>query len=249
MATPRLHIVLEELFQTKHLELVTLLQNHLDFDSFQKALNLSIPAEEFSKAFTHTSFKHEFKVSDQEILEFLGDAVLDLILTQELVQRFPSEKEGTLSKLRSSLVNEKLLASLARNLNLQNLVLIGKGEYFKKTHHQDVVLADTLEALLGVIYLNQGLNVARDFFIRELLALYPDALDLNFVGNFDHKSKLQELTLKKYKQLPRYVAKEMDNKFFIELWINEKLLESGLFQSKKDGEKALAELALKNGTL
>jgi ribonuclease-3 len=247
MTVPRIHDVLKEFFGAKDPSGLNGLIQHPHYRLLQQLHGLDIPSDLFFRAFTHASFKHEFKVDDQEVLEFLGDAVLELIITQKLVEKFPQEKEGVLSKLRSALVNEVTLAKLGKQLELSSFIVVGKGEFQKKTFELDVVLSDTFEALLGAIYQSQGLLKVSEFFFKELSLLDPSALSLDFINNFDAKSKLQEYTLKKFKKLPQYVAKEVDGKFLVELWINEQLQLSGIFSSKKEGEKNLAQNFINNG--
>lgn len=247
MSRPRLHDILSTLFELKTPELLKQCLFHEDFQDFMTNHGIKVPLEKFSSVFTHTSFTHEFGVSNQEQLEFLGDAVLQLILTDELYRLYPLEKEGKLSKLRSSLVNEKALALLARELGLQHLLLVGKGEFKKGLTEQDVVLADTFEALLGQLYRYQGLEFTRDLCIKWYKAHLERGFSLDFLEDYDAKSKLQELSLAKYKKLPRYSAEAVGDKFQVSVWVNEAMCATGLFSSKKAGEKELANEVIKKG--
>jgi ribonuclease-3 len=245
MSRPRLHETLEVLFETK--EQASQLFIHPDFQDFKLTHGLSSPVADLARAFTHKSFSHEFNVFHQELLEFLGDAVLQLILTDELYKRFPDAKEGDLSKLRSAIVNEKSLALIAKGLKLQELIIVGKGEYKKKLFLQDTVLADTFEALLANMYQNDGFSFTRGKFLEWLGKYIPSAFDENFLDHFDAKSKLQELVLSKYKKLPRYTSEASGDHFEVTLWINEVIVERGVFPSKKSGEKELAQSILRKG--
>jgi ribonuclease-3 len=202
--------------------------------------------EDLVKAFTHTSFSHEYQVPHQELLEFLGDSVLQLIVTDQICAQYPKEKEGKLSKLRSSVVNEKTLATLALELKLNELLLVGKGEFKKELYLQEAVLGDTMEALICQIYRHQGYEATRKKFLGWLQSYLPEALNLSVLDDFDAKSKLQEATLAKYKVLPRYSAEEAKEGFRVMLWLQEKLLAEGIFSSKKIGERELAQQVLKN---
>lgn len=199
--------------------------------------------------FTHTSFSHEYRARHQEQLEFLGDSVLQLILTEELYRRYPQEKEGKLSKLRSSLVNEMVLSKIAGYLKLNELILVGKGEFKKALHEQDMVLADTFEALLGQVYQHQGFEFTKNLTLGWINTVIPRAFDFEGLSDFDAKSKLQERSLAKFKKLPRYQSTPKGEKFEVELWINEELLARGVFSSKKIGEKELASDVLKKGLI
>lgn len=247
MLHPRLHEQLIQVFE--HKDLLNQLFLHKDFDDFLQNHSLKIPLEEFTKAFIHKSFSHEFNVAHQEQLEFLGDAVLQLLLTDELYQKFSHEKEGYLSKLRSALVNEKSLSTLARGLGLSELILVGKGEFKKRLFEQDTVLADTFEALLAQIYRFHGLEFTKVLFLQWLKTFIPTAFEENFLNHFDAKSKLQEKALAKFKKLPRYASETVGDEFEVKLWINEELLASGVFPSKKQGEKELAQIVLKKGLI
>jgi len=249
MSQPSLHVELAKLYELKTASQLELCLKHPDYQKFQKSLDLDIPHLQFVKAFTHASFEHEFKVPHQEQLEFLGDSVLQLLITEELYRRYPEIKEGTLSKVRSSIVNEEALAALARNLNLGTLLLMGRGEFKKQSFDQNSVLADTFEALLGVIYLFYGLPKVSEIFFKTLNLVNPLAFDLDGSKDFDSKSKLQELTLAKYKTLPKYIAKEVQEKFEIELWINNEFKMKGIFSSKKLGEKELAKQMIMKGLI
>jgi ribonuclease-3 len=247
MSRPRLHSILELVFDNK--ELVSSVLNHEDFVQFNNKYSLNLSSTELSLAFTHKSFSHEFSVPHQEQLEFLGDAVLQLILTDELFRRFPEYKEGQLSKLRSALVNEKSLSTLARGLDIGSLLIVGKGEFKKKLFEQDVVLADTFEALLAQIYRIHGLKFTSDLFLSWLSDFIPEAFADHFLEQFDAKSKLQEKVLAKYKQLPKYTSSPVGDEFEITVWINDIASAKGVFSSKKAGEKELAQDVLKKGII
>jgi ribonuclease-3 len=247
MSRPRLHSILELVFDNK--ELASSVLNHEDFARFNSKFSLNLSSCELSLAFTHKSFSHEFNVPHQEQLEFLGDAVLQLILTDELFRRYPEYKEGQLSKLRSALVNEKSLSTLARGLGVGSLLIVGKGEFKKKLFEQDVVLADTFEALLAQIYRLHGLKFTSDLYLSWLSDFIPDAFADHFLDQFDAKSKLQEKVLAKYKQLPRYTSSPVGDEFEIIVWINDIASAKGVFSSKKAGEKELAQDVLKKGII
>src|SRR5665648_250037 len=166
MSRPRLHELYSEFFDSKNNLYMAEILEHQDFDDFMSKHNLEIPKKDFIQSFTHTSFSHEFNISHQEQLEFLGDAVLQLIITDELFNRLPKEKEGLLSKLRAAIVNEKSLSKLAIHLGLGELLLVGKGEFKKKLYENPSVLADTFEALLAQVYRFHGLDFARDLFLN-----------------------------------------------------------------------------------
>lgn len=247
MSRSRLHHYLETVFESK--DLLPVLLKHQDFESFLEKYSLDIPVNELTQVFIHKSFSHEYQVNHQEQLEFLGDAVLQLILTDAIFKKFPEKKEGELSKLRSALVNEKSLATIARNLFLNELIIVGKGEYKKCLFDQDVVLADTFEALLAQIYRYHGLHFTASLLMGWINESIPDAFNENFLNSFDAKSQLQEKVLAKYKKVPRYTSLPVGESFEISLWINDEVVIKGIFPSKKAGEKELAQKILKNGLI
>ena len=249
MSRPRLHQHLCSVFETKAPAELAELFNHPDFDLFRERFSLSMPKLELAQAFTHTSFSHEFNVPHQEQLEFLGDSVLQFILTEELYRRFPNEKEGQLSKLRSALVNENSLSLMARKLGINELLIVGKGEFKKKLFEEAPVLADTFEALLAQIYRHQGMDFTRKLYLGWLNEFIPTAFHENFLDQFDAKSKLQEKVLARYKKLPRYSSENVGDQFSVTLWVNDEALAQGVFSSKKAGEKELAQEVLKKGLI
>jgi ribonuclease-3 len=249
MSQPRLHHLLAQLYEHKDSLLLNECLNHSDYDAFKIQHGLEISSSDLQLVFTHTSFSHEFNVPHQEQLEFLGDAVLQLLLTEEIFARYSSHKEGQLSKLRSALVNEKTLATIASHLKLGELLLVGKGEFKKKLFEQESVLADTLEALLAAIYRQHGFSFTKKLFLEWLNNSFTNALSWDFIEEFDAKSKLQELSLAKYKKLPRYSSENHAEKFLVQLWINDQMLASGIFPSKKMGEKELASEIIKKGLI
>jgi ribonuclease-3 len=246
MSQLSLHEQLNLLFAQKKSPDLKACLSHADYLSFLNLHSLDIPIESLVLAFTHSSFSHEYEVPHQELSEFFGDAVIQLIVTQELMKLFPFEKEGTLSKLRSSIVNEGTLAKIASNLNLNHLILVGKGEFKKDLHQQETVLSDTMEALMAKIFTHHNLDFASDKFLGWLRLARPDAFNMDKLEDYDVKSRLQEASLAKYKSLPRYSSETLKEGIKVSLWINENLLGEGVFSSKKIGEKELARKVLEN---
>jgi len=245
MSQLTLHQALNKLFSSERDDLLLeACLSHPDLENFLKVNQLNLSIQSLAHALTHASFSHEYQVPHQELAEFFGDAVLQLIVTQELMRLYPLEKEGRLSKLRSTIVNEKTLAIVAKSLNLQHLIFVGKGEFKKNTQSQDTVLSDSLEALIAKIYQFNGLEDTSEKFLGWLKVALPQAFDLDQLEQFDAKSRLQERTLAKYKSLPRYLSEEISQGFKVQLWINEKLQAEGQFNSKKNGERELAQQVL-----
>jgi ribonuclease III len=201
-------------------------------------------------ALTHKSYCNEHKdqnIEDNERLEFLGDAVVDLAIGQRLMQRFPRANEGELSKLRALIVNEEGLAKVSRAIGLGELLLLGRGEELTGGRDKNSVLADALEAVIGALYLGDGmagvLALIDDFF--------GDALEGVALGRQgrDSKSLLQEAAQIRLKCSPRYrvvneTGPEHEKVFEVEVSINGELFARSSGRSKKEAEQAAAEKTL-----
>ena len=207
----------------------------------------------FLNALTHTSAVHEFTdlgLLSNEKLEFLGDAVLDTLVTSIIWKKYPELSEGDLSKLRGALVNKTSLAGLARLLNLGNCLLLGKGEIHSKGHEKDGILADAFEAIIGAIFLDSDFTQAQNAF-TNLMDFYQketgeEFIHVNKLYEFDSKSQLQELTMQLFKEFPTYSAEKEENELFkIEIFLKGTSLGEILSKSKKEGEHKLAEKVLK----
>ncbi len=159
-------------------------------------------------AFTHSSYANERDqaTEDNERLEFLGDAVLELCTSAEAFARYPEAPEGQLTKLRARLVKEKTLADLARELGLDEYVLLGRGEESQGGRDRDALLSDTVEALLGAIFLDSGYERACEVISGLFRDRWPSNPDLS--RGKDFKSRLQELTQSLFKGRPVYALSE-----------------------------------------
>ena len=170
--------------------------------NFQKRIGINFHNQKLlTKCFTHKSYN---PVENNEKLEFLGDRVLGLIISQNLLKFFPNDKEGDLDKKLASLVNKKQCAIIAKDLSLQEYILIKNSN--NKTNIESKVLSDCLESVIGCIYLDQGLEVAEKFIIKN----WQKYLNKSLITERDSKTQLQEYSLKTYKLLPVY--KLLDNK-------------------------------------
>lgn len=159
-------------------------------------------------AFTHSSYanEQERETEDNERLEFLGDAVLELCTSAEAYSRYPEAPEGQLTKLRARLVKEKTLARLARELGLDKYVLLGRGEESQGGRDRDALLSDTVEALLGAVFLDSGYERACEFINGLFSDKWPESA--NLAKGKDYKSRLQELTQSRFRNRPVYTLKE-----------------------------------------
>ena len=170
--------------------------------NFQKKVGINFHNQKLlTKSFTHKSYN---PIDNNEKLEFLGDRVLGLIISQNLLKFFPNDKEGDLDKKLASLVNKNQCAKIAKDINLQDYILIKNTQ--NNTNIENKVLSDCLESVIGCIYLDQGLDVAEKFIIKN----WRKYLNKSLITERDSKTKLQEYSLKNYKLLPVY--KLLDNK-------------------------------------
>ena len=170
--------------------------------NFQKKIGINFKNQKLLiKCFTHKSFN---PIENNEKLEFLGDRVLGLIISQNLLKFFPNDKEGDLDKKLASLVNKKQCAIIAKNIELQHYILIKNSK--NSTTVENKILSDCLESVIGCIYLDQGLDVAEKFIIKN----WREYLNRGLITERDAKTKLQEHSLKLHKCLPVY--KLLDNK-------------------------------------
>ncbi|MBR4884559.1 MAG: ribonuclease III [Lentisphaeria bacterium] len=175
-----------------------------EFSKLEEKLGIKFKDPDLCKeAFTHKSFaaEHDLKYDNQR-LELLGDAVVQIILTEELFKRYPSLQEGALTKIRSALVNQDSLARFARDLGLGDNLRLGRGEKEMNGNDRASTLCDLFEALTGAIYLDQGLKTARKFFLDTLDRLVPDPAAV--LNDLNPKGSLQEFTQHLGKGVPQY---------------------------------------------
>lgn len=200
-------------------------------------------------ALTHTSWMnetHQEGRTDNERLEFLGDAVLALVISDLIMQRFPDHTEGELSKARAAIVNERCLAQIAENLGLGQWIFLGRGEEQAGGRNKRSLLSNTFEALLGAVYLDGSFTAAA----RVARRLFSTAIEeLPYTVGKDFKSQLQELAQAKVQRMPSYeVLSEQGpdhaKTFEILLRIGDKEYARASGRSKKEAQQNAAELAL-----
>ena len=229
-------------------------QFHFDFNDFQQSIHYKIIDKSyFITALTHRSFL-KIKNSSQSIgiisnerLEFLGDAVLDLVVAEYLYKNFPLNEEGDLTKFRSILVNKKFLAERAKNLGLQNYMLASYTAKRSISEGYDTILSDAYESLIGAIFMDSGYDSAKEFLNEEIFK----KLDVKWLNQFDenHKSRFLEYVQAHTDFIPEYgVIKEEGpehNKLFtVEVFVNKRSLGIGKGKSKKQAEQEAAKNAM-----
>lgn len=204
----------------------------------------------YEQALTHKSWvnEHPGMRESNERLEFLGDAVLEFIVSYEIYSKFPKKKEGYLTALRSNLVNTPTLSQVAKNLSLGEKLYLSKGELEAGGNKNPSILADALEALIGAIFLDKGLKAAEDFVKENIISKLKEKLEKPLK---DAKSLLQEYVQSRQLPAPKYkVVNESGpdhaKKFTVEVLVNNKSYGTGVGKSKSEAEQKAAEVALKN---
>jgi ribonuclease III len=226
-----------------------------DLDFLQKQIGYTFrDISLLNKSLTHKSHVNENSESlkDNERFEFLGDSVLDLIVSGYLLKTFPDFSEGTLSKIRAAVVNESCLAELARQIDLGKYLLLGKGEESSGGRKKNSLLANAYEALAGAVYFDSNLEKAMGLYIPILgkeIAKYAESVRFR-----DYKSVLQEYTQTHFNCIPSYniVAEKgpaHEKEFEVVVVIQKTIRGRGNGKSKKESEQAAAKSALENFNL
>jgi ribonuclease-3 len=223
----------------------------IDWQALQSAIAINFKDEALlQQAFIHSSYVNENPDSltaDNERLEFLGDALLSFIVAEEVYNEFPDAGEGDLTEIRVSLVRQETLAEIAARLKLGDYLFLGKGEEATGGREKQTNLADAFEALIGAMYLDHGLSVARDFALAQFAGQLK-TVKLKGIGR-NYKALLQEFTQAKYKQLPTYRIIEAsgpdhDKSFIIEVRLGDRILGIGSGKNKRAAEMDGARSAL-----
>jgi ribonuclease-3 len=198
------------------------------------------------QALSHRSWCGEQNnAPSNERLEFLGDAVLGVVVAEDVYHRFPAFAEGQLAKIRSAVVNARVLAEVAEELGLGGVLLLGKGEEATGGRAKASILADSLEAVIGAVYLDADWAAARPL----VLGLFSGRIDRAAAepDDFDHKSRLQELTVRRGDGVPRYevvgAGPDHDRHFAAEVFVGGVRRGAGSGSSKKDAEQDAARRA------
>ncbi len=202
----------------------------------------------YLRAFTHRSYLNEARqpgLACNEKLEFLGDSVLGLLVSQHLYEAFPDLNEGQLARKKAVLVSESSLAPWAGSLGLGRALLLGRGEESTGGREKKALLADALEALLAALYLDQGMDAVRTF-LRPLLEKDPGEQEQ---GGLDAKTQLQEWSQKRFKKPPTYkvtqaLGPDHAKVFEVEVLLEGKVLGAGKGKNKKEAERLAANRAL-----
>ncbi len=222
-----------------------------DLAALQQTLGVSFnKIALLEQALVHSSYINEnpsFTLVSNERLEFLGDAVLGLVIAEKLYQDFPNLAEGEMSKLRATLVSRDTLARVAEAIGLGDYLYLGKGEEASGGRDKTVNLAGALEALIAAIFLDQGMSYARGSILRLVDAEFRKAVRQGVL--VDYKSELQELIQAREQQTPTYhvieaAGPDHDRRFTVEVRLGGAVLGRGSGKSKKAAETEAARLAL-----
>lgn len=216
-----------------------------DYKELEKCLGYQFENKDLIiEALTHKSFK---KVYNNERLEFLGDAVLNLIVGEFLFHKFPKSNEGELSKIRASLVNEKGFTKLAKAISLGEYIYLSDAEERNQGRRKASILSDAFEAIMGAIYIESGITILKPLILRLLEENYEE-INLDELFS-DYKTALQEVTQAKFGCIPEYklesaVGPDHEKEFELSLWINDRHYATAKGKSKKLAQQAAAKIVL-----
>lgn len=218
-------------------------------DTLEKALHYKFKDISLLKnALTHSSYANEVRkgLSSNERLEFLGDSVLSVVVSNYIYSNFKSLPEGDLTKLRASLVCEKTLCGFAREIDLGKYLFLGKGEDKGGGRERDSILADAFEAVIAAIYLDGGMESAKEYIMQFVLSEIEHTQDEGFK---DYKTALQEIIQRNPEESVTYiltnaVGPDHDKSFTVEVHLNSNVIGCGTAKSKKRAEQMAAKQAL-----
>lgn len=223
--------------------------NKLKLKEFQSALGVKFTNLSYlKKALTHSSFANQYKDTEyNERLEFLGDSVLQLCITEYLFKNYLDKAEGELTKIRSLIVCENSLFEIAKKLDLGNYIRMSKGEELTGGRNRTSIQADAVEAVLAAIYLDKGLEFSREFILNQFRDIIDKAIENKII--LDFKTKLQEHLQKNGEvniiyDLVKFEGPPHRRKFFTKVLINNECMGDGEGFSKKEAEQASAKQAL-----
>ncbi len=223
----------------------------MDLKDAEKKIGIVFKDKELLKqAFTHRSYLNENKntgLEHNERLEFLGDAVLELVSTDYLYAKYPKKPEGELTALRSALVNSVMIASISSELDFNKFLLLSRGEAKDTGRARQYILANTFESVVGAIYIDQGYDAARDFISRVLLPKTQDIEEKKLW--IDAKSFFQEKAQEKTGITPSYKTlkahgPDHDKEFVVGLYLGDMQIAEGAGKSKQEAEQDAARVGL-----
>ena len=223
-----------------------------DFNEFEEKIGIKFNDQNFLKqAFTHRSFLNEnknFKSGHNERLEFLGDAVLELVTTDFLYTKYPEKNEGDLTSIRSALVNAQTCAEVATEIKVNDFLLLSRGEAKDEGRARQYILANALEAIIGAIYIDSGYEKARDFILKYITPkteqIVAEELWVDAKSKFQEKAQDIESITPSYQTI-KETGPDHDKKFTVGVFLGGQMVAEGEGESKQDAEQDAARKALK----
>jgi ribonuclease-3 len=222
----------------------------MDFSELEKLIGIKFKDSSlYERAFTHRSYINEHPETEgqNERLEFLGDAVVELVVTNFLFKKFPDKPEGELTALRAALVRRKTLSEIGQELNFENYLRLSRGEAKNTAKAKALILSNTTEAFMGALYLDLGLEKAEEFITKALLPKIKSIVAED--KHIDAKSKFQEIIQERDSTTPHYkietaTGPDHKRKFVVGLYVNDKQIATGTGSSKREAETDAAAKAL-----
>ena len=222
-----------------------------DFKRFQERIGYNFKNERLlEQAFTHRSYINENRGEGREHnerLEFLGDAVLELVVTEFLFAKYPDKPEGDLTSYRAALVNTVSISNSATNLGMNEFLLLSRGEAKDTGRARQIILANAFEAVIGAIYLDQGYESAKKFIAEQLFHKTDEVVEKGLWQ--DAKSRFQEIAQEKNSVTPSYdvisqTGPDHDKRFVVGVYLGEEQIAAGEGRSKQEAEQVAAQKAL-----
>ncbi len=226
------------------------MSKEIDIEKLKADLGITVRQKAlFQEALTHRSYLNEHKgypYPQNERLEFLGDAVLELVVTEDLFHHYENP-EGELTSFRAALVNGDMLAKIGGHLNIQDFLLMSRGEAKDTGRARSYLVANAMEAIIGALYLDQGYDAAKDFILKQVMSHLPEVFEQGL--HTDAKSHFQEVAQEKTGFTPNYrVLKEWgpdhDRHFIAGVYIGEEKVAEGEGSSKQEAQREAAKQAL-----
>jgi ribonuclease-3 len=222
-----------------------------DTEEFAKTLGVTFnDIAVLRTAFTHRSYVNEHRgepIQHNERLEFLGDAVLELVVTRFLFEKYPDRTEGELTAFRAALVNTNTISAAATKLQMNDYLMLSRGESRDTGRARQYILANTFEAVIGALYLDQGYDVANDFIAKHIFPLSDEVVEKRLWQ--DGKSRFQEEAQEKVSVTPSYAilgetGPDHDKRFTVGVYLSDELVAKGEGRSKQEAEQMAAQNAL-----
>ncbi|MGB8815740.1 MAG: ribonuclease III [Minisyncoccia bacterium] len=222
-----------------------------NFKEFEEIIGINFKNKNLLKqAFTHRSYLNEHKDSElvhNERLEFLGDAVLELIVTEYLYNKYIDENEGDLTSYRAALVNAETMSSAASKIKMNDFLLLSKGETKDTGRARQIILANTIEALIGAIFIDQGYEIAKYFISNNIFHLIDNIVAekawMDAKSNFQEASQENENITPSYKTI-KEEGPDHDKIFTVGVYLDKELISIGTGKSKQEAEQEAAKTAL-----